>query len=112
MTRLIESGGTPYVEADSPQEAAKLLDQIERDPSGAAASSTRYGPWTLVEVGRHQEDRACPQVKGSRVVDLAHYCKGGESTGWAGATLGTIVYGHKTYYARAYSPEATLSCGG
>lgn len=43
---------------------------------------------------------------------VAVRCDGTESTGWVGATLGTIVYRNKTYYARVYTKKATLACGG
>lgn len=144
------------MQADSPQEANKLLDQIERNPSSASTMSTRYGPCTLkpsnmhlrrsydygavgikpvtsctkfVTTIRHSVDFRYKSALWWRLAatkntgparksrahtswNLARYCKGGETTGWVGSTLGTIVYAHKTYYARAYSPKATLNCGG
>lgn len=39
-------------------------------------------------------------------------CDGDERTGWASTTLGTIVYGGRTYYARVYPSNASLDCGG
>lgn len=38
-------------------------------------------------------------------------CHGTGSTMWAGTTLGTIVYGGKTYYARVYQNPTTKDCG-
>lgn len=157
MTRLIESGGTPYVQADSPQEAKKLLDRIERSPSSAdRIAGASYGPCTLnpsrpylrkssgygavgtkpkttcykyVTSIRHSTDLRYKSALWWRLADtdnsgparrsrahvskkVAYSCQSSEETGWAGATLGTIVYGGKTYYARAYTAKATLNCGG
>lgn len=44
--------------------------------------------------------------------NVEYYCKSRESTAWSGTTLGTIVYGGRTYYARVYQPVKTLNCGG
>ncbi|MFV0463015.1 MAG: hypothetical protein ACK5MP_07485 [Nostocoides sp.] len=41
-----------------------------------------------------------------------YFCKSKEKTCWSGTTLGTIVYGGRTYYARAYQTAVSLSCGG
>lgn len=37
-------------------------------------------------------------------------CQGKTNTTFIGVTLGTIVYGGKTYYARAYTPSRVLAC--
>lgn len=42
--------------------------------------------------------------------NIAYTCKGTNSTTWGGTTLGTIVYGGKTYYARVYPPQNKLAC--
>lgn len=39
-------------------------------------------------------------------------CNGTDSTTWAGTTLGTIVYGGQTYYARVYQDPVDEACGG
>ena len=44
--------------------------------------------------------------------NVEYYCVSKESTGWSGTTLGTIVYGGRTYDARVYQPVKTLACGG
>jgi hypothetical protein len=38
-------------------------------------------------------------------------CDGDEETTWAGTTLGTIVYGGQTYYARVYQTPVDKPCG-
>lgn len=35
-----------------------------------------------------------------------------KKTGWGSTTLGRIVYGGKTYYARVYPARVSLNCGG
>ena len=44
--------------------------------------------------------------------NVEYYCKSKEQSGWSGTTLGTIVYGGRTYYARVYQAAVSLSCGG
>ncbi|MGN6610214.1 MAG: hypothetical protein ACTHLJ_00415 [Angustibacter sp.] len=39
-------------------------------------------------------------------------CASDEQSGWGSTTLGTIVYGGKTYYARVYPARVSLACGG
>ncbi len=39
-------------------------------------------------------------------------CVSDESSGWGSTTLGTVVLGGKTYYARVYPDRVTLKCGG
>lgn len=39
-------------------------------------------------------------------------CDSDEETGWGSTTLGTVVYGGKTYYARVYPERVSLDCGG
>ncbi len=38
-------------------------------------------------------------------------CQGTDSTTWAGTTVGTIVYGGETFYARVYQPQTEKECG-
>lgn len=38
-------------------------------------------------------------------------CRGSDSTTWAGTTVGTIVYGGETYYARVYQAPSDQNCG-
>lgn len=38
-------------------------------------------------------------------------CNGDDSTTWAGTTVGTIVYGGQTYFARVYQIPRDLACG-
>jgi hypothetical protein len=42
--------------------------------------------------------------------NVAYSCVGDTTTTWQGTTLGTIVYGGHTYYARVYTPQAELDC--
>lgn len=39
-------------------------------------------------------------------------CVSSETTWWGATTLGKIVYGGETYYARVYPPREQLNCGG
>lgn len=39
-------------------------------------------------------------------------CVSDERSGWGSTTLGTIVYGGRTYYARVYPARVSLNCGG
>jgi hypothetical protein len=39
------------------------------------------------------------------------HCNGNDSTTWAGTTVGTIVYGGETFYARVYQGETDQPCG-
>ncbi|MHA6802970.1 hypothetical protein ACVGV0_06085 [Salinifilum ghardaiensis] len=43
--------------------------------------------------------------------NVEYPCDGTDSTTWAGTTLGTIVYGGDTYYARVYQTPQDLECG-
>jgi len=38
-------------------------------------------------------------------------CQGADSTTWAGTTVGTIVYGGETFYARVYQAASEQPCG-
>lgn len=42
--------------------------------------------------------------------NVEYYCTGTTKTTFSGTTLGTIVYGGRTYYARVYMPVASLNC--
>lgn len=38
-------------------------------------------------------------------------CDGDDSTTWAGTTVGTIVFGGETFYARVYQSSTDQPCG-
>lgn len=39
------------------------------------------------------------------------FCNGTDETSWAGTTVGTIVYGGETFYARVYPTPVVKECG-
>lgn len=43
--------------------------------------------------------------------NVAWSCNDTDETWWSGTTVGTIVYGGDTYYARVYQEPVTRECG-
>ncbi|WP_017975676.1 hypothetical protein [Actinopolyspora halophila] len=43
--------------------------------------------------------------------NVAWRCNGADSTTWAGTTVGTMVFGGETYYARVYQTPVDKDCG-
>ena len=86
--------GSAYVAADGPDEARELLKSFIWWRLKGTKTAGNQGQASL-------------QQK-----NVGFTCVSDERTGWGSTTLGTIVYGGHTYYARVYPDRVSLACGG
>lgn len=142
---------SPYVRAESPEQAMEILDAL-KSPEGVGPEAVKFGPCTLeptriymrtsgglgakpytkceVPVTSIRQDTDLryegwffwwlaksypgPGNQGQKSYEQKNVtwnCQGSDATTWAGTTVGTIVFGGETYYARVYQAPREEECG-
>jgi hypothetical protein len=148
-------GTSPYVLANSPEEAVKKLSSLESRKKSiqATVDSVDFGPCVLSPSNVYLRKSSNYGAVGTKPVttcsqpvtsishttelvynwyllkeiattisggnngassytqkNVEYTCVGDTSTTWSATTLGTIVFGGRTYYSRVYTNENELKC--